>query len=82
MQIWDDDGESELHFTGTHKTSGSITSNRGVCKVKLNTTVSGNANLENANRRITASENNSVSINNTTLTVSGTSQSSGSFEIR
>lgn len=79
MELWDSSSEPiQLTFPGKYKVSGSITSNRGVCKVKMVTSVTGKANLQNANRSLSASETISASVNNATFQVTGTSQSKAS----
>jgi hypothetical protein len=79
MELWTDEtGETFLSFPGTYKTSGSITSSRGICKVKMNTTVTGNAHLEGKTRRLNASQNASVTLNNTTMVATGVDKAKAS----
>lgn len=78
MRLDDDEGLTELDFPGTYKTTGVITSSRGVSKVNIATTVTGTAVLDGASRRLSATENITATVYNTNKTVSGTAKTKAS----
>lgn len=78
LELWDESGYNSLDFPGVYKTSGSVIGSRGVCRIRINTTVSGIADLDGRNRRVTGSENLNVAVNNATLTSTGVSKTKAS----
>jgi len=78
MQLFDEGGLTDIEFPGTYKTTGVVTSSRGVCKVTMATTVTGSAVLDGLNRRLSATENLSATVNNGSLTVSGKTKTKAS----
>lgn len=74
IESWDEEGPDAYDFPATYKTAGAITSNRGLCKIKLSTSVTGVAYFKEAYRTVTANETLTLTLNNATLTTTGSSK--------
>lgn len=78
LDLYDEMGHEFVVFPATYKTSGSVAGNRGICRIRMNTTVTGMGTLDGVNRRLTGSENLAVTVDNTSLTSSGSSRTKAS----